>query len=297
MSLYKYLTIDILKRVIAGSIRFSQPGAFNDPFEMLPELYTPDSSCDKNLNITFSVTAPRREPRIGELDANFTSEQCNDINSRKILANLNNSIGILSLSKNPASLLMWSHYADEYSGAIIEFNDDHDFFKGKIEMEYCDHRPKKDTSSYLLANQVVPIAELCVKSREWAYESEVRLIRNLSDCKQVSQGNRFPVFVMDIPRECIRSITLGERTSIKNQREIWDLVKNTNISLSLAAIANWGYEFRNEIIKYDKPVSEMSPTISPRTAHIFSDLNGDFGEIARWLISNHKLSKVVNNTV
>jgi hypothetical protein len=35
MALYKYVTIDILKKIINGSIRFTQPGAFNDPFEML----------------------------------------------------------------------------------------------------------------------------------------------------------------------------------------------------------------------------------------------------------------------
>jgi hypothetical protein len=58
---------------------------------------------------------------------------------------------------------------------------------------------------------------------------------------------------------------LGERTSVVNQQKVWDKIKDTNISLSLAAVANWGYEFRKEPAKVG-----ANPMISPRTAHIFS---------------------------
>ena len=75
---------------------------------------------------------------------------------------------------------------------------------------------------------------------------------------------------MDVPLDAIKSITFGERMPVAAQREVWHKIKNTNISLSLAAIANWGYEFRKEPIKYNQPVSEMNPLISPRTAHIFT---------------------------
>ena len=36
MSLYKYVKFNDLKRILEGTIRFTQPGAFNDPFEMVP---------------------------------------------------------------------------------------------------------------------------------------------------------------------------------------------------------------------------------------------------------------------
>jgi hypothetical protein len=65
----------------------------------------------------------------------------------------------------------------------------------------------------------------------------------------------------------------------------------------LAAISNWGYEFRKEQIKFDKPVSEKNPIVSPRTAHIFSNLEDEFGDIARWMIEKHKLSEIVNYTL
>ena len=297
MPIYKYLTHENTLRVLGGSVRFTQPGAFNDPFEMVPELHVPENFEPKDISISFDVLAPRRQPSVGELAVDFESNHCNDINSRNILRSLNQSIGILCLSKNESSLLMWSHYAGEYSGAVIEFDEAHEFFTGLFNVEYREHRPKKDISSYLNGGLPIPISELCVKPKDWEYENEYRIIRSLSACKKVGEYNGFPVYVKDVPLDAIKSITLGERMSVESQRDIWNRIKDTNISLNLAAIANWGYEFRKEPIKYDLPVSEMSPLISPRTAHIFSELDNQLGEMARWLIKKHKLSDVVNHTL
>lgn len=296
MHLHKYVTIDILKEIVGGSIRFTQPGAFNDPFELVPELHVPETE-NKNLNINFDLKAPRRNPPVGELPDNFRSEFCSDLNSREILQELNNSIGILCLSQAYNSLLMWSHYADEYKGAIITFNKDHDFFKGLIEIDYREKRPIKDVSAYIDSAEPVPISEMCVKPKDWQYESEVRIIRNLRDCVKVADGEKYPIYVMSIPIECIKSITLGERTPVIQQREIYELIKDSDISLFLAAVANWQYQFRDEIIKYEKPVSEKPPVISPRTAHIFSELDNNLGELARWTLMNHQYSEMVNKTL
>jgi len=65
----------------------------------------------------------------------------------------------------------------------------------------------------------------------------------------------------------------------------------------LAAIDDAGYAFRRERIKFNVPVSEVGPMMSPRTAHIFSDLATQGGEFARWMIEHHPLSKIVNKTV
>ena len=41
-SLYKYVCIDRLKQFLKDrKIRFTQPGAFNDPFELVPLLQVP----------------------------------------------------------------------------------------------------------------------------------------------------------------------------------------------------------------------------------------------------------------
>ena len=297
MSLYKYVKLEVLKKILNGTIRFTQPGAFNDPFEMVPELYVPEEFGTREVEFRFSVTAPRREPSVGALGDYFAAEFCDDLNSRKILALLNQEIGILSLSKNNSSLLMWSHYADRYSGAVVEFDETHEFFSGYFEMEYSDHRPNKDISTYMDVDEPIPISELCVKAKEWEYEKEVRVVRSLVDCRCVGtrKGCDFPVYVVDVPSDCIRSVTLGERTPNDQLREIWELVKGMeHVSLYVDAVSNRGYEFRREPVKL---AGGKTPILSPRTAHAFTDLEGSLGDIARWLTENHPLSGMVNETL
>jgi hypothetical protein len=74
-------------------------------------------------------------------------------------------------------------------------------------------------------------------------------------------------------------------------------VKNTRITLALAAIDHRGYAFRRELIKMHVPVSEMNPWMTPRTAHIFSHLTTPIGDVARLLIEKHPMSKIVNKPV
>ena len=295
MSLYKYVSFENLKRILEGSIRFTQPGAFNDPFEMVPELYVPEGFGCEDVEISFSVTAPRREPILGALDDDFESDYCSDWNSRKILGSLNQSIGILCLSMNDASLLMWSHYADGYSGAIVQFDETHRFFSDHFEVEYSEHRPKIDIASYIDGDEPIPIAELCVKAKEWEYEKEVRVVRKLTDCRREGPDNSFPIYVKDVPSDCIEAVIFGERMSVRNQREIWELVKDMkDVSLYLDAVSNWGYEFRREPIKL---AGMKNPILSPRTAHIFANQEGKHGEMARYLLEKHPLSGMVNDTL
>ena len=295
MSLYKYVKFENLKRILDGTIRFTQPGAFNDPFEMVPELHVPEGFGSEEVNIQFSVTAPRREPVVGALDDDFASDYCSDQNSRRILDSLNRAIGILCLSKNGSSLLMWSHYADGYSGAVVKFDETHEFFSGHFEMRYSERRPKMDISSYTDGDEPIPIADLCVKAKEWEYEKEVRVVRSLANCRWVGTVNGFPIYVMDVPADCIESVILGERMTVCHQREIWESLKDMrDVSLYLDAVSNWGYEFRSEPIKL---AGMNNPILSPRTAHIFADQEGTYGDTARWLVEKHPLSGMVNDTL
>jgi hypothetical protein len=298
-SLYKYVSIIGLRRILDGSIRFTQPGAFNDPFELLPELVIPINGSARDLNISFDVKAKRRYPPIGELEDVTDQLSSSDATSRDIVKKLNDAIGMLCLSKTNNSLLMWSHYSDQYAGAVIEFDGDQEFFDGQIDVDYRKARVKKDISIYLHAHEPVPVAELCIKSEEWRYEDEVRIVRTLSGCNETAytDGRGFKIFTSEIPRACIKSITIGERTPVPEQRKVYEIIKETEIAMNLAAVSDRGYELRKETIKYASPASKTGPIISPRTAHIFSHLSSPVGDLARFLILNHPMSKIVNNTV
>ena len=113
------------------------------------------------------------------------------------------------MSKNSSSLLMWSHYADRHKGAIIEFDASHEFFDGKFDVEYRGHRPIKDIGGYVDDETPIPIAELCVKPKDWEYEDEVRVVRNSSDCKCVGEADGFPIYTRKLPTDCLKSVILG----------------------------------------------------------------------------------------
>jgi len=187
---------------------------------------------------------------------------------------------------------MWSHYADQYQGAVISFNADHEFFVDQIGVEYVTDRPKIPIETY--KSGPIPLADLCNKSKEWWYEQEVRIARLLKDCKKTAHvdGRGFSVFTADVPRDAIVSIALGERTSIAQQREMYTLIKPTTIGLTLSAVDNVGFRFRQERILFQGP--HRNPMISPRTAHIFSDTNTVFGQLAREVIRVHPASAIVN---
>ncbi|WP_223449386.1 MULTISPECIES: DUF2971 domain-containing protein [unclassified Pseudomonas] len=292
MRLFKYVDMAGLQRVLTGGVRFTQPGAFNDPFELLPEIFVPNGTAEQPISISFDLIGPRRPSDLASLSYDFEDDYCNDVQSRDIVRSLNENVGIFCLSKNNDSLLMWSHYAEQYAGAVVEFETDHKFFEGLIEVEYASARPKKDISYYLSAGGHIPIAELCVKSDAWAYESEYRIARSLKACERAGENKGFGVYIQKVPMECIKSVCLGERSDLLEQRKIWELLKDTSIAMSIAAISNNGFGFRWEYVKYDSPVGNGSPIFTPRTAHIFKNDVGQWGDVARWTIEHHKLSKI-----
>src|SRR5665647_407487 len=98
-SLYKYVSVRRLKAILDGSIRFTQPSAFNDPFELLPEIVIPDGEPERPISVSFDLAAKRRNPPVG--DVADLPDRCSssDPTSRDIVQQLNALIGILSLSR------------------------------------------------------------------------------------------------------------------------------------------------------------------------------------------------------
>lgn len=181
--LYKYVSIAGLRRILDGYIRFTQPSAFNDPFELLPEIVIPLNAEDRKIKLQVDIGSARTPVQQDALAVIPEGCGSSDAISREIVQQLNEHIGILSLSRVRDSLLMWSHYADQYAGAVVGFDSAHDFFARSIDVGYPPLRPRRHVDSYL-TEKPVSLAELCAKSNQWAYEQEVRIIRRLSDCER-----------------------------------------------------------------------------------------------------------------
>ncbi|MCU7492770.1 MAG: DUF2971 domain-containing protein [Ignavibacteria bacterium] len=172
MCLYKYTSADVAIQVLSESqIRFTQPHAFNDPFDSFP--------CVEDLLPKEQILSIMNETEIGNLVAkqfyptvlktyySTPPEQRGGMSFEQFesfaikLLNVNwqgfldiihhestinqlkqstqdlampllwEQVGILSLSKKNNDLLMWSYYADSHKGVVFGFNADHHFLSHK----------------------------------------------------------------------------------------------------------------------------------------------------------------------
>jgi len=84
-------------------------------------------------------------------------------------------LGVLSLSTNPNSILMWSHYSHNHTGLLFQFTPE----KGSSCFEpfyLVDYSDKYNLLSYT-SNSKDEIPKLMLtKYTDWKYESEVRMI-------------------------------------------------------------------------------------------------------------------------
>ncbi|WP_104029329.1 DUF2971 domain-containing protein [Vibrio jasicida] len=125
--------------------------------------------------------------------SNSTCKQLNSIGGNfmrsHLLEDFMDRHGIVSLTETPDNLLMWSHYADEHKGVVVEFIiDENDPF----EMFNTTHIPKSSDAVFKkvnyrkLRNYPFTVNEqnfksirdhyYLTKSDEWIYEKEHRFI-------------------------------------------------------------------------------------------------------------------------
>ncbi len=122
------------------------------------------------------------------------------------------NIGISCFSQDNTNRLLWSHYADGDRGVCmaVETSFDNHGFPQLEAVTYVDVLPQIKLLSYM-GNNLVTL--FTTKSREWAYEREIRAFQH--KC-----GN----YPMD-PR-CLLNIYFGERTPPDEIREIVEIVRN-----------------------------------------------------------------------
>lgn len=203
MSIYKYLAPDRIDVLRNARIRFTQPNALNDPFELKPffkTIFNMETFRDKvRKKMDFRpVLLKKHEEMPDEIRKQFTPDQfvqlaldhmdqhkdiydalfeknIGEISelmpqmSEKIRSTMHrgfsSGIGILSLSEDPANDLMWAHYGGDHSGYVIEFDESNEFF----------HRQRSDKDEFFRLRKVDYI------DKRLNFESLEQLIEN--DCE------------------------------------------------------------------------------------------------------------------
>jgi tetratricopeptide (TPR) repeat protein len=236
--------VDIL---LKACIRFTQPSVFNDPFEMSPVFTGAATAAELGSTHEMIDLAQREFETLSDEDRSRISfsefmeafvEQFNralldqgaiEELISDLLPRFNSTTGVLSLAEKSENLLMWSHYADQHRGFVVEFDADHAFFDQRREEQDQFHRVCKvlysgDRPHTTIAGFLGPHS-LLTKSAEWSYEQEWRMLVDLPDFPhQTLTHADDEIHLVALPPTCITRILLGHRMPDEKRAEIADLV-------------------------------------------------------------------------
>lgn len=213
---YKYLPdmVGIEGVVGKGTIKFTNPKDFNDPFDCFPaskfgdysgmKVKNPlmyESTIGGIANPTKRILAQQR--MLGAMRHKVSSGEMLDI--------IIGGASVLALSKIPDSILMWSHYAGFHTGAVVEFKIPIDSDLGDLDNVYYDliaidvvyskRRPILEYNTSATDPGTILNTLFMTKSDVWSYEEESRVLKNTGG------GGIFPY-----NRVLLNSIIVGPRS-------------------------------------------------------------------------------------
>jgi hypothetical protein len=176
-------TLNIIKE---GTLRFTKPKNFNDPFDCQfgfdPDYFASATALKKNENLFAKKLSPAM--RIKEAARMHKYYKSNPDKLSKI-ADLSDTTFICCLNENPLNMLMWSHYAQQHKGFLIEFRFKYSSkFAGLYVEDFMPFQiAYKDEYPILTKNdrdrETMELVNKCflTKSPDWSYEKEYRIIR------------------------------------------------------------------------------------------------------------------------
>lgn len=276
MRLFKYFHQDRRSFLSDRLIRFTQPGAFNDPYEMQPfinsdhlvrdleALYHENeddilrSAYDKlstEIRSELSFTTAKRIFRsnegslIKEINKGAPAFAAKG-NEHFFQSKADKYIGVLCLAEKPDSLLMWAHYANNHEGFVVEFDCDHSFFQQGLGEDVI-----RTSLSKVVYSQNVPTTSLLdmknfdfvlTKSYDWSYEQEWRMLLQNKDCKKTIPAEPHDICLFEIPAESMKRVILGCRADFELIQSAKKKLIGNNIELAQATIvrSHFGLEIR-----------------------------------------------------
>jgi hypothetical protein len=245
--IYKYVTPDRIDVLESLTIRFTQPSAANDPFELTPlfnraipreQLEQVLSSFDKlveqidNLDKCFQrikVIDPNSQPKPFPEDLKLAYTKLKVASALKRsqivswdrtrasqakvkLSDMLATIGILSFSSSPSNSVLWAHYAGGGKGFVYEFDTSSAFFSscdGPLQcVRYVDRNPENRTIRDINIDDL-----FFTKAKQWAYEEEWRLVAPLEQSKTKFIVEKGEIYLFDILPSALMRVIVGANTS------------------------------------------------------------------------------------
>jgi hypothetical protein len=247
-AVYKYCDqrgIEILRNL---ELKITPPNQFNDPFEFTPHIVCSNlnRSVKKFIKDKGAMREVYEEAKIkGEFRGNFRDFRKRNAENKKQLFDLakkafpesfrrfqknilnlvSNEFGVLCLSEQRDSILMWGHYCNKHQGIVIGFDSENAFFKGGAGLQpvkYVRDRVQIDEASLDMHTEWRKQGHkfIFAKNDEWKYEAELRQLFLLQPLKQKALENGSLGYFATLPPSAIQTVSLGVRISNEHQEEV-----------------------------------------------------------------------------
>ena len=193
--LHKYMCAQrALEVVRKGQIYFPKAERFNDPFDCqirFERKITPEEFVEAAFH-TYR-TDGHDWPSIKAIldhylkpDGSITESKLQEIEkTAKEFRRSNAMLGVLSLSEDQLSILMWAHYAHQHQGACVGFRREPRNALGDDDIthpvQYSDVYPEARFAEIASGTGSLSEKVLFTKARDWSYEREWRLTCDRGD--------------------------------------------------------------------------------------------------------------------
>ncbi|MGF7141534.1 DUF2971 domain-containing protein [Roseimarinus sediminis] len=173
-----------------------------------------------------------------------TAEEIKINYSAKLKESWNKYFGILSLTQTNDNITMWSHYAQNHEGFVIEFDPNNEFFNKKRnendslgylrEIKYTEERPNIDLISFKKNENdfIEHVAShiLYTKSQHWSNEKELRLVFNLKNSVDPIFVNDQEIYLFNFPSNAIKRIFIGVNAKENMVNKIESIINSKEYS-------------------------------------------------------------------
>lgn len=261
--LYKYVgTANYHFAILENlEIRFSQPSVLNDPEDCQPQVVAPKdirAAVDRMMQRNVAKQ-PRRLSKAAlararsDLLRSYTADIDRHIReSADVLRRNLDVVGVLSLADTPDNLDMWTRYASDHQGFVIEFDTrfgpliqrpGESGWQGlPVPVAYQPNRPEVYCNSDELQ---LPYELVIIKTTPWSYEREWRVVRDRAIADRVVSPGPTEVSLFSIDPRAISAIYVGRDASVGTVQRIRDALASntalTHVSLVHGSISDNGH--------------------------------------------------------
>ncbi|MEJ5037998.1 DUF2971 domain-containing protein [Acinetobacter johnsonii] len=225
---YKYMSFDpnlsVLRTFEDVTLKYTKPTKYNDPYDCHFSVDFDKSNFDKKsfekemgYKITVNDWFKNKAKYLKKFENLYTERFTNDYRDR---------IAVTCFTTQPLNILMWSHYAHNHSGFVLEFkfhktiNKFNLKTKSPLPIIYSDEYPTIKlgwNSSKTLANKEVQADYLTkmvlTKAKCWSYENEFRIVSF-----DPSENNK-DIILIPFDPNTLSSVILGARIDRENHFE------------------------------------------------------------------------------